>query len=228
MSKREQERISGEQPADASPDAPLQRAVVPEQEEQGRRETRERILNAAQGLFATHGFSACTTKAIAQRAEVPIGLVFYYFPSKKALLECVINEHNMLSELRAIVTTLDLADPRSALIALGCQYLTTLQRHANLAAIHLREFRSHSIVAEQFRALRAEHIELISSFLEKVLQTGQYEPLPDMQVRAQLFLYGLLESAVIEDIAEPLHFVERMTDVLLYGAVRMCENDTEM
>ncbi len=92
-----------------------------------------------------------------------------------------------------------------------------------LAAIHFREFRSHPEVAAQFRTLRAEHIELISSFLEKVLQAGQYEPLPDIQVRARLFLYGLLESAVIEDLAEPLRLIEQMADVLLSGMTKQGE-----
>jgi len=36
----------------------------------------------------------------------------------------------------------------------------------------------------------------------------------------RLFLYGLLESAVIEDLAEPLRFIEQMADVLLSGMTK--------
>src|SRR6266516_1917034 len=124
MDEREKQKgnLPGEHSSDSTSNASPQEAASKGQYEEGRGEARERILSAAQSLFAAHGFSASTTKAIAQRAEVPIGLVFYYFSSKKVLLECVINEHNMLTELRGVVETLDMADPRSALIALGSQY----------------------------------------------------------------------------------------------------------
>src|SRR5918911_1648399 len=61
----------------------------------GAEETRERILDAAQHLFAVHGFDATPTKAIAQHAEVPNSLIFYYFPTKKSILESLMNERNM-------------------------------------------------------------------------------------------------------------------------------------
>src|SRR5260221_12714089 len=63
-------------------------------------EARTRILDAAQTLFAAHGFNATTTKAIAEHAEVPGGLIFYYFPTKQALLASVLSERNILVELR--------------------------------------------------------------------------------------------------------------------------------
>ncbi|HEX4202905.1 MAG TPA: TetR/AcrR family transcriptional regulator [Ktedonobacteraceae bacterium] len=219
MSKSEQkeERTAAERSTDVSSNIPPQIDSTTESCEQKSSEARERILNAAQSLFAAHGFSATTTKAIAQQAGVPVSLIFYYFPNKKALLAEVINEHNMLAELRNAVEMLDITSPRSALIILGCRYITILQRHAELTSIQLREFRSHNEVAAQFRALRAEHIELITSLLEKTLQPGQYGTLPNLQMRARLFLYGLLESTVIDDIADPLQFVEQMTDVLLTG-----------
>jgi AcrR family transcriptional regulator len=183
-------------------------------------EARERILTAAQSLFAVHGFSATTTKAIAQRAEVPTGLIFYYFPTKKALLESVISERSILSRLRDVLETQAIADPHSALLALGSRYLTLLKEHRELAAIQLREFRSHPAIAIQMHELREEHIQLITSYIYKVLQDGQYELLQNVQVRARIFLYNILEIALIEDLPEPLRFVEDMIDILLCGITR--------
>src|SRR5947209_20441797 len=82
-------------------------------------EARKRILDAAQTLFAVHGFNATTTKAIAEKAEVPGGLIFYYFPTKKALLAGVLSERNILVELRTVGETLIVADPQAALIGLA-------------------------------------------------------------------------------------------------------------
>ena len=47
---------------------------------------RERILAAAEELFAESGFDATPTSKIAARARVPKGLVHYYFQRKQDLL----------------------------------------------------------------------------------------------------------------------------------------------
>lgn len=51
---------------------------------------RERILAAAEELFADAGFDATPTSRIAERAGVPKGLVHYYFKRKPDLLEALV------------------------------------------------------------------------------------------------------------------------------------------
>jgi AcrR family transcriptional regulator len=51
---------------------------------------RERILHAAEELFATSGFQATPTSRIAERAGVPKGLVHYYFRRKDDLLQALV------------------------------------------------------------------------------------------------------------------------------------------
>ncbi|MEM9156534.1 MAG: TetR/AcrR family transcriptional regulator [Cyanobacteria bacterium P01_F01_bin.33] len=46
----------------------------------------KRILDEAEGLFATEGYVATTTSAIAKRAQVPIGSLYQFFPDKSAIL----------------------------------------------------------------------------------------------------------------------------------------------
>jgi AcrR family transcriptional regulator len=53
---------------------------------------RTRILDASERLFAESGFDATPTGRIADLAEVPKGLVFYYFPQKIELLKALLNE----------------------------------------------------------------------------------------------------------------------------------------
>jgi len=48
--------------------------------------TRQRILEVAQGLFATQGFDATTTRDIAKAAEIATGTMFNYFRSKEAVV----------------------------------------------------------------------------------------------------------------------------------------------
>ncbi len=178
-------------------------------------ETRKRILDAAQNLFATHGFSATTTKAIAERAEVPGGLIFYYFPSKKALLEAVVGERNILAQLSTTAETVITPEPRVVLIGLGMRYLAILQQHQELARILLREFRSHPEIAQQFHTLRQEHIQLIASCLQRSLQLAHIETLPNIQAIARTFLYNIIVIAIIEDSEDPACLLEELVDVLL-------------
>jgi AcrR family transcriptional regulator len=180
-------------------------------------EARTRILNAAQTLFAAHGFNATTTKAIAEAAGVPGGLIFYYFPSKKALLASVLKERNILIELSAVVETLRVSDPRTALMTLAAHYIEALRQHRELTAILLREFLSQREIAEQFHALREEHVTLIASSIQKLLQGKCTSPAQHIQAMARTFLYNLIVIGIIEDPPEPPHFIEEMVDILLGG-----------
>jgi AcrR family transcriptional regulator len=55
-----------------------------------RGESQERILDAAEALFARSGFNAVSTKDIGQAAEVDPSLLHYYFTSKAGLYSAVI------------------------------------------------------------------------------------------------------------------------------------------
>lgn len=52
--------------------------------------TRGRLLDAAERLFADHGFDATTTRQIAREAGVPLGLMTYHFGTKDELYAEVI------------------------------------------------------------------------------------------------------------------------------------------
>lgn len=52
-------------------------------------DTKERILDAAEALFAENGFSATSLRAITAEAEVNLASVNYHFGSKESLIEAV-------------------------------------------------------------------------------------------------------------------------------------------
>lgn len=92
---------------------------------------RDRILAAAEGLFAEHGFEATPISRIADRAGVPKGLVHYYFTRKPDLLEALVDrlpdEHvvmadvvvpgDVLESLRRLVAALDATLDSSAVLS---------------------------------------------------------------------------------------------------------------
>jgi AcrR family transcriptional regulator len=59
-----------------------------------------KILDAADALFAEIGYEATTTNAIAMRAETSIGSVYQFFASKEAILEALTKRYQ--TALRAL------------------------------------------------------------------------------------------------------------------------------
>ncbi len=63
--------------------------------------TNQRLLDAAEVLFAKDGFSAVTVRQIAKKAEADISLVYYHFKSKRELFEAVLMRRaKYLNDLR--------------------------------------------------------------------------------------------------------------------------------
>jgi hypothetical protein len=119
--------------------------------------------------------------------------------------------------LNTVVETLLVSDPRTALRTLATHYVEALRQHRELTAILLREFLSHREIAEQFHALREEHVVLITSYVQKLLQGKCTSPVQHIQAMARTFLYNLIMIGIIEEPPEPHHFIEEMVDILLGG-----------
>src|SRR5438105_699085 len=77
------------------------------------RRNRQRVLEAAEAVLATHGLAAPIDE-IARAAGVGVGTVYRHFPTKEALLEAIVLSHlePILAEVRSLLTA---ADPGGAL-----------------------------------------------------------------------------------------------------------------
>lgn len=64
---------------------------------------RERLVEAADELIYQQTFSSTTLADIAQRADVPLGNVYYYFKTKDEILKAVVQKR--LAELHALFAT---------------------------------------------------------------------------------------------------------------------------
>ena len=63
--------------------------------------TNERLLDAAEVLFAKDGFAAVTVRQITKKANADISLVYYHFKSKRELFEAVLMRRaKYLNEIR--------------------------------------------------------------------------------------------------------------------------------
>ncbi|MEU6130115.1 TetR/AcrR family transcriptional regulator [Saccharopolyspora sp. NPDC047091] len=126
---------------------------------------RERILSAAGELFAESGFAATPTSRIAARADVPKGLIHYYFRRKPDLLVALVDRLPAERvDLARIVVPGDVAATLRGLVAeLDRGFESALPLH------HLlwREADTHSAVRralrERFRAVVEQVHEVVAA-----------------------------------------------------------------
>jgi len=116
---------------------------------------RTRILDAAESLFGQHGFDATSTSAIAKQANVPKGLVFYYFPAKDDLLVALVDERLQVDKVTDPAALAVPGDPARSLLAFEAGLGLDTHHSAVLRIIVWREADTHPRVREHLHALTA-------------------------------------------------------------------------
>jgi len=137
------------------------------------------------------------------------------------LLESLVCERSVLTELRATTDKLIVANLRSSLIKLGTCYLALLKQYDRLSHILLREFRTHTAAATEFQAHHEEHVQLIMSYLLKATHRAQCPPIERPEVVARVFYYNIIVIAFIEESPSRCASSKNMVDLLLNGILVM-------
>jgi AcrR family transcriptional regulator len=186
-------------------------------------DARERILAAAQTLFAASGFDATSTKAIGAKAHVPAGLVFYYFPSKDALLDTLIKERSALAFVREAVerrlpAPASPSAPRAPSTPRGLQFLAALRERQEVVRILFRELHTHRRAALQFRQLREQAAGVIAAYLDQLLPARLRRTFSTADA-ARLFVSDLVLASTIDEPIDAEAFVAGAVHVLLDGRV---------
>jgi AcrR family transcriptional regulator len=111
---------------------------------------RERILTAAEELFAESGFDATPTSRIAERAGVPKGLVHYYFRRKPDLLVALIDRlpTDIVDTGRVVVP----GDVAASLCRLVAEFDAGLSSSPSLSHLLWREADTHHAVRDALQA----------------------------------------------------------------------------
>jgi AcrR family transcriptional regulator len=105
-------------------------------------DNRRAVLDAALTVFADRGFEAASTRAIAAAAGLEQGHLAYYFPSKAALWQQVVEAFAREGEevLRGLLAGDDLADPARTARAVLPALLRVFARNPRLTRLMLQEF----------------------------------------------------------------------------------------
>lgn len=99
-------------------------------------DSRSAILDAAEMLFAHNGYAGTSTRAIADQVEVNPAMIHYYFGSKNALLEQVLDR--ALEPLALAIAGMRAAD-RAPASEIARNLLRTLSERPHLPSLVVRE-----------------------------------------------------------------------------------------
>ncbi|WP_153504288.1 TetR/AcrR family transcriptional regulator [Cumulibacter manganitolerans] len=154
---------------------------------------RARILDAAEELFAEEGFDATPTARIARAADVPKGLVFYYFPRKIDLLLALLGERLPAPAADAVQGVVRRGDPAGSLVALHRRLGMDTHDSLVLRTIIFRESGTHPEVRDHLRRLRRSLVELTESALDQAVDWALAKTL--RRQAAETFVSVMLDHA---------------------------------
>lgn len=164
------------------------------------RPARERILDAAQTLFADPGFDATPVARLAAAAGVPKGLVFHYFPSKLALLVALVEERGRLDEFAADPVPAVPGDAAATLERVAGRFRAAHPTAAAVRHIAFRESRAHPAVRGCLTRLTLAAERHVRAALDAALGVADRSARPARDAAAAAFAAALLHDLTLQEL----------------------------
>lgn len=170
---------------------------------------REELLAAAAELFTVNGYSATTTREVAERAGIRQATMYHYFAGKEALLAELLESTVRPSLEAARLLAASEAPAGARLWALACRDAALLCSGAhNLGALYLLPEADRF---EEFQALRAAL---------KQAYAGLLAPITTDRLRAEL-VFSVVESVILIRRNASAVAVEPMAEAIADAALRV-------
>jgi AcrR family transcriptional regulator len=164
-------------------------------------ETRERIYQAALGLFAERGFAATTVEDITEAADVGKGTFFNYFPSKEHVL-------GRFGESRVATVATALEQARGGTDAIRDvlrQCVMRLTREPEKNPSLMRSILAANFTSEPVRGMMCRNFTQARELLAELLALGQERgevrrdyPAPELAQIFQHFFFGVQVACSLE------------------------------
>ena len=189
-------------------------------------QTRTRILQAAQRLFAAKGFEGTTTRDLAQTAGVAEGTLFRHFANKKAILVEVATS-GWVDLLTDLLTELSEMGSYKAIAQVMCRRMWNLQKNADIMRVCFMEVQFHPDLRDRIQTEVIDKMTAVAeAFFQTAIDKGIYRQM-DAKLGAKVFLglfaiAGFSDSTLIEPNASPQEMqkmAEGLADIFLNGAL---------
>ncbi|MBG1268673.1 TetR/AcrR family transcriptional regulator [Nostoc sp. WHI] len=189
-------------------------------------QTRTRILEAAQRLFASKGFDGTTTRELAQAAGVAEGTLFRYFPNKKAILVEVATS-GWVEILTDLLTELSEMGSYKAVAQVMRRRMWNFQKNADVMRVCFMEVQFHPDLRDRIQLeVITKMTDVGEAFFQSAMDKGIYRQM-DAKLVAKVFLgmfaiAGFSNNTIIEPDASPQQMqqmAEGLADIFLNGVL---------
>lgn len=197
---------------------------------QSKSSSKEKVINASIGLFNTKGYNGTSIRDIAEKANVNIAIISYYFKNKKGLLEHLISIYfdQYIQVIEKVLDEHDMSTSKEKLRALTKALLKYQMENRHLARFVYREMTLDNLLIREVMStyLAKEKFHFKKAF-EDGVHSKEFRKLDLPFVIAQY--KGMLSMPVLQPqyFTEVLHIIP-YDDYFLKQYMREMENWIEL
>jgi AcrR family transcriptional regulator len=189
-------------------------------------QTRTKILQAAQRLFAAQGFEGTTTRDLAQSAGIAEGTLFRHFANKKAILVEVAT-NGWVDILTDLLTELSEMGSYKAIAQVMRRRMWNLRKNADIMRVCFMEVQFHPDLRDRIQTEVIDKMtDVAEAFFQTAMDKGIYRQM-DAKLVAKVFLglfaiAGFSDNTLIEPNASPQEMqkmAEGLADIFLNGVL---------
>ncbi len=170
---------------------------------------KEQILDAAMRVFAQKGFTRATNKDIAREAGITPGLIYYYFESKEAVLQAIIEQRSPLQVMGSISEEMLAKPPEQFLRYIITRILDILESEQFIGMIRvllpevmLDVHSSNSQIVQTAQGAFQRIGIFLSKYLEAKIASGELQhcdPQPTSQLLISSLIGFVLRRQILRD-----------------------------
>ena len=166
---------------------------------------RERILSAAERIFARHGFFAAKVSDVAKEAGVADGTIYLYFKSKDDLLISLF-ERRMLELTEALQAAIAGKPPREQLRSFIRTYLQKCSDEAAATEVLTIELRQSSKFMKEYEnPAFADFLRMLGGIIAAAQASGDLTQAIPAHIAARM-IFGVLDEMVLAWVLRPKKF----------------------
>lgn len=162
--------------------------------------TRSRIADAALRLFSENGFGSTSTRLVAEEAGVSEGLVFRYFPTKRALLEgAMATRPTFAGQFDALLGEATDLPVEVALPKLLDGFVELVGAESRTLTTMVAESRTDDELHDLFTTTFRHSLGKLAAYLDRRVEVGDLRSDLDTDVAAQALVGPLLLFFLVND-----------------------------
>ena len=187
--------------------------------------TRERLRDAARGVFAERGFAAARVEDVVAAAGVSHGTFYTYFENKAAALDALIDV--TADDLTSVLDEpWEGPDGAAAVEAVIDRFVTVFVDHADVIGVWLEASAHERHFRERLRRVRGGYVERVAAALAPVLSASSHDARTAAAALVAMVEGTATQGILVRDPQERAAAVRTLTVIWLGGLIRLAEDTT--